>query len=224
MVEPSVEFSTVAFVDLAGFTALTEMHGDLEAADLADRFASITRSVLTTGDRLVKTIGDAVLVVSADADSGLRVVQRLIERSYADPRFPDVRAGLHHGPVVRRNGDVFGATVNLAARIAGRAASGQVLATGVVAERAAAILVTDLGQVQLRNIDESVRLFELDFGLRPDVVVDPVCRMLVRTSAATIRLQMRGTEFLFCGLDCAAKFAGAPDRYAGAPQGACQRA
>ena len=57
---------TFAFVDMAGFTALTEAQGDEDAADLATMFADITRAALGPGDRLVKTIGDAVLVTSKD--------------------------------------------------------------------------------------------------------------------------------------------------------------
>lgn len=206
--------ATVAFLDLAGFTALTEAHGDLEAADLAERLTSITGNALTSEDHLIKSIGDAVMVISSHADSGLRVVHRVIERCYSDPRFPDVRAGLHHGPVIRRNGDVFGATVNLAARIAGRAAGGQVLATREVAGKAIKAHVVDLGLIQLRNVVDPVRLFDVDFGLRPQAVVDPVCRMLVRPSEVAVHIEIRGVDYLLCSLDCAAKLVGAPHRYA----------
>ena len=62
--------AAVAFVDLAGFTALTEAHGDVLAADIAERLVSVTNSVTAVGDRLVKDIGDAVLLTSTDAASG----------------------------------------------------------------------------------------------------------------------------------------------------------
>jgi class 3 adenylate cyclase len=61
--------ATFCFIDLAGFTALTEAHGDEDAADLATSFAVLARSALAPGDQLVKTIGDAVLLTSPSAQS-----------------------------------------------------------------------------------------------------------------------------------------------------------
>src|SRR5262245_8473695 len=63
----------VAFADLAGYTALTEAHGDIGAADVADRFTQITESVLVGDARIVKTIGDAVMIVGSEADEGVRI-------------------------------------------------------------------------------------------------------------------------------------------------------
>src|SRR5436309_2110591 len=106
---------------MAGFTALTEKHGDEDAADLATRFAALTRGVLRDGERLVKTIGDAVLVTAPNGASGVALVERLFTRVAEEPRFPSLRAGLHHGEAVERDDDVFGAAVNLAARVASEA-------------------------------------------------------------------------------------------------------
>src|SRR5688572_31417147 len=101
--------ATFGFIDLAGFTAHTEEHGDEDAADLATRFFEITRAALGPNDRLVKTIGDAVLVTAPDPESGLALVERLLTDVAAEPRFPALHAGLHHGPAVERGGDGFGA-------------------------------------------------------------------------------------------------------------------
>src|SRR5436305_13778118 len=100
--------AAVAFADLAGFTALTEAHGDLAAADIAEGLAGTAESVLATSDQLVKTLGDAVLLTSSDASSGIALVQRLFQACESDARFPDLRAGVHYGPIIRRGGDIFG--------------------------------------------------------------------------------------------------------------------
>lgn len=63
--------STVAFVDLAGFTAMTDTHGDEEAATLAERFAALARLSLGPGERLVKTIGDAVMLDAPNPAAGV---------------------------------------------------------------------------------------------------------------------------------------------------------
>lgn len=96
--------------------------------------------------------------------------------------FLSSRRGLHHGPVVDRSGDLFGATVNLAARVAGQASGGQILATAVIAEAARdrGLRAVELGSFELRNVPEPVSLHEVDTGAVPHgAVIDPVCRMVL---------------------------------------------
>lgn len=209
---------TFAFIDLAGFTALTEVHGDHEAADLAQRFESLTGSCLGDDDVLVKSIGDAVLVTSPTPAAGLELVRRVIEACYAEPGFPVPRAGLHHGSAVERAGDFFGAAVNLAARVASQAAGTQTLATAVVAEEAGRLGIgtVDLGSFELRNVGAPVELFEIELCPQPEGgSTDPVCRMWTSRANATGRLRYGGRDHLFCSLACAAQFALDPERYAG---------
>lgn len=167
-------------VDLAGYTALTEAHGDENAADLAVRFAELAVGEMGPGDRLVKTIGDAVLLASRGPDEGFGLVERLLRRCAATALFPIARAGLHHGPAVARGDDIFGTSVNLTARIAGEAAGGQVLATAEVAQAAErrGFPVSSTGSAALRNLADPVELFDIDIDLgRQRGGVDPVrCR------------------------------------------------
>lgn len=208
--------ATVAFVDLAGYTALTDVHGDDRAAYLAGRFVQLARDSLEPGDRLVKTIGDAVMVRAPTPVAGVALVARICARTDAEPTFPVVRSGLHHGLVVDRDGDLFGATVNLASRVSAQAGGGQVLATSTVAEAAAqaGYDTRALGVFNLRNLAEPVELFELAPCPRPhERAVDPVCRMAVDRADAPARLSHRGHDHWFCSLDCAAAFAADPDTY-----------
>jgi len=69
---------TFALVDLAGYTALTETHGDEHAAELATTFAALATECLASGDRLVKPIGDAVLPASTNPSAGISLVDRLL--------------------------------------------------------------------------------------------------------------------------------------------------
>lgn len=207
---------TVAFIDLAGFTALTDTHGDDHAADLAGRFAQLAHATLERGERLVKTIGDAIMLTAPTPVAGVTLVGRVCASTDAEPAFPVVRAGLHHGPVVERDGDLFGATVNLASRVTAQAGGGQVLATAVVAEAAAraGYETRPLGPVSLRNLTDPVDLYELAPCPRPHQrAVDPVCRMAVDRARAPARLSHGGHDHWFCSLDCAAAFATDPDRY-----------
>jgi len=208
--------ATFAFVDLAGFTALNEAHGDEEAVNLADRFETLTRDSLAPGDRLIKTIGDAVFLTFDDPDRALGGLTRLIEAATAEPGFPLPRSGLHHGPAIARAGDVIGNSVNLAARVAGQAHGGQVLGTATIAAAARdrGVQVVDLGCFDMRNIGERVELYQLD--LCPQAAgsaVDPVCRMVVQRANAAGRLRHADTDHWFCSLTCAARFAADPARF-----------
>ena len=208
---------TVTFVDLAGFSALTEAHGDDEASALIARFCAVVRDALGPQDRLVKSIGDAVMLVSDTPDNALDVVRRVLESLAREPNFPVARSGMHHGPVVERDGDVFGTTVNLAARVAARAFGGQVLGTAPVADaaRRAGRTVVDLGSFTLRNMRNETELFEIHIGPpAPGGAVDPVCRMRVERDAAAGRLRFQDTDHWFCSLACAAAFAADPAAYA----------
>jgi adenylate cyclase len=209
--------ATFSFVDLAGFTALAESQGDEDAADVATRFAELARQALAPGDRLVKTIGDAVLVTSRDPAAGVALVERLLTDAAAEPGFPALRAGLHHGDAIARDGDVFGAAVNLAARVAGEAHAGEVLGTEPIAAaaRASGIPVAELGSVLLKNVRDSIQLYSLVLVVgATDTPVDPVCQTPVDRRSAAGRLRHRGVEYWFCSLTCAAAFASNPGWHA----------
>jgi class 3 adenylate cyclase/YHS domain-containing protein len=214
--------STFGFIDLEGFTALTEAKGDEDAARIATRFAKLTQSLLGPGDRLVKTLGDAVLVTSPDAASGISLVERLMTEAAADQRMPSLRAGLHHGSAVERNGDVFGAAVNLAARVAAEAHAGEVLGTEGIADaaRRAGIPVAELGAVSLKNVRGKIQLFSLALVVGvTETPVDPVCRTPVDRRTAVGRLSYGATDYWFCSLTCAAAFASNPAWHAEAGAG-----
>ena len=199
---------TVAFADLDGFTALTEAHGDLDAADVAGQFARLARESLQGGARLVKTLGDAVLL-AGEAGSILDTVVALAAAVSALDGYPTVSAGVHTGPVVERDGDLFGGTVNIAARVAAQAAPGQILCTDAVAAllaRHTPHVLRALGPVSLKNVRAPVEIYEVVHAARANTAVDPVCRMSVDPRRAAARVRHDGSDVYFCSLGCAAAF------------------
>jgi class 3 adenylate cyclase/YHS domain-containing protein len=210
--------ATFGFIDLAGFTALTEEHGDFDAADMATRFAEVTRVSLGKGDRLVKTIGDAVLVTSPEPATALDLVERILMAASDEKSLPALRAGLHHGHAIERDGDVFGAAVNLAARVAAEAYAGEVLSTArigaVAGERG--IPVVEIGAVPLKNVSAETVLCSLGFMVGAiESAIDPVCQAIVDRRAAVGQLCHERKFYWFCSMTCAAAFASNPQWHVG---------
>lgn len=210
---------TFVFADLSGFTAMTESHGDDDAATTAIRFGDLARSCLSDGVRLVKTIGDAVMLVAPQPAAALRSAIALRTAVQSEPRFPLLRTGVHHGPCAERDGDFFGAAVNLAARVAGHAQAGQLLVTSSVVAAAKAlpgVSIRNLGLAAFKNVSVPVNVFEV---VCPDAsgadTVDPVCRMRVKETEAVARFVHAGRTYLFCSDACARTFLDAPQRYEG---------
>jgi class 3 adenylate cyclase/YHS domain-containing protein len=225
---------TFLFADLSGFTALTEIHGDEEAADLAAGFFADARALLAEHDaHEVKSLGDALMIRCDTVGGAIGLGLRLVEEVGARHGFPSVRVGLHTGPAVERDGDWFGATVNVAARVSGAASAGEVLLTAASAAAAGApeggdvgaipphrsVILHPRGRRSLRNVAEPVELYQASCEtsrMSDDLPVDPVCRMAVDPEHSAGSLTHDGVRYHFCSLNCARKFAESPERFAGA--------
>lgn len=196
------------FVDLAGFTALTETHGDDTAADLVEHFSAVVDGVLCGDGSRVQTIGDAVFLVSPGPSAALAILGRLWRRADEEDHFPALRAGVHQGEAAKRGDQFYGTAVNVAARVAAQAGGGQVLATEVVAgaAREAGLAVHSLGAVSLKNLRDPIQLFDVGLGAGSPEAIDPVCRMRVSRSRASAHLELEGREHWFCSRECLERF------------------
>ena len=118
---PGGASATFLFADIAGFTALTEAHGDEEAATLvADFCAAVKAELPGFGGTHVKSIGDALMLRIPEPADAVLLALRIAHELMPGHGAPAVRVGLHHGSYVERDGDYFGAAVNLAARVSAR--------------------------------------------------------------------------------------------------------
>ena len=212
--------ATFLFADIAGFTALTEAHGDEAAMELVDAFSGAVSSRLpAVAGEHVKTIGDAVMLRIPDPADAIRLGLWITHDAMREHGSPAVRVGLHHGPAIERDGDYFGASVNLAARVSSAAAGGEVLVTGqtaVLAPDLDGVIFESRGRKSLRNVSEPIDLFAVfrageSLGSLP---VDPVCRMAVDPQRAPGQLRYDGTAYFFCSLTCAGTVAANPERFA----------
>ena len=123
----------IAFVDLTSFTRLTQSLGDDVAAGMSLRLGDLAREVTARhGGRLVKVLGDGALLAAPSADGATASAVELLA-ALVPAGLPSGHAGVHSGPVVEREGDVFGRTVNIAARLSDAAPDGRVYAVDAVA-------------------------------------------------------------------------------------------
>lgn len=208
------------FADLAGFTRLTEAHGDVQAANVAQSYAASSRRLAEDhGAEQVKTIGDAVLMRVPDPAGALAFGVRMVGEIGAQHGFPAVRVGIDHGPAEERNGDYFGRTVNVAARVAALAGAGEVLLTDAVRSGAGSVADIDIrhyGRHSLKGIVESVNIFSAArVGVDPDkgLPVDPVCHMAVDPDRCGAELDHWCTRYFFCSEACRDRFVSDPRKY-----------
>ena len=150
----------MAFVDLAGYTRLTEERGDHAAAELAGAMSEVVRDTVTHhGGRAVKWLGDGVMLHFPEPGPGVVACLELVE-ALPGAGLPDGHAGVSAGPVVTQDGDFYGRTVNLAARISSKAGPGEVLVNEdvVTVATAAGVSFEQLGSFELKGFADPVVL------------------------------------------------------------------
>jgi adenylate cyclase len=147
----------ILFADLAGYTRLTEEEGELQAIDAVERFVEAVEVTLPDEARIIKTIGDEVMVVGSDP-AALTDWAVGFQRLQSERPLP--RIGIHYGDALYRDGDYYGRDVNIASRVAARSAGGEVLVTRPVVEHAGPHLRFDrIAEVKLKGFREPTEIF-----------------------------------------------------------------
>jgi adenylate cyclase len=147
----------VCFCDLAGYTRFTEEEGDEQALSFVERFVDHVTETLPDDARVVKTIGDEVMIVGQDIQA---LARWAVDFQAEFGERPEPRIGIHYGAALYRDGDYFGREVNLASRVVARARGGEVLVTDAVAEHVSSsrLAFEGIGQVKLKGFDEPRQL------------------------------------------------------------------
>ena len=161
---------TIMFTDIVGFTEFNALRGDSEAIQLLSLQERIVKEELAGDSRIVKELGDGLMVWFADAcdaiDTGLRLQERFEEEAWNSDTPLWVRIGLHHGQQTRRGQDLLGHDVNVASRIMNFADSGEVLASEATIQQADARLpgveFERLGPVVMKGIPTPVNLLRVE--------------------------------------------------------------
>jgi len=148
----------IAFADLAGYTRLTEERGDEQAVSTVEQFKAAVEHTLPDDARVVKTLGDEVMVVGSDA--GALTEWAVGFGEVLGSELPEPRIGVHYGEALYRDGDYYGREVNQAARVVARAAGGEVVVTRSVVDASDGALAFDrIGQVRLKGFSATTELF-----------------------------------------------------------------
>jgi class 3 adenylate cyclase len=154
---------TFLFVDLVGYTAFTERVGDEAAADVAIAFQSAAaHTAAELGCEVIKQLGDAVMIHGHDAVRVLTLALRLSREMSDEGWCPPLRIGVHSGPAVQRDGDWYGSTVNIAARLADSACAGEILMSVETRDRVAAgtgLTFADRGPRSFKNVTAPLAVF-----------------------------------------------------------------
>lgn len=154
---------TFLFIDLVGFTALAELEGDGRALEVVLELQGRVRGLLGDyGAEEVKAIGDGLMLHSTNASAAIRLAARLVDEPGTQPGFPLVRVGVHTGPALPSEGDWYGRTVNVAARLCSVAPGGEVLVSAAARERAGRVAELVYGERELhwlRNLSEPIAAY-----------------------------------------------------------------
>ena len=148
----------IVFADLAGYTRFTEEEGEEEALSSVERFVERVTATLPGDARVVKTIGDEVMVVGTDVEA---LVDWAVDFLATVEERPEPRLGVNYGSTLYRDGDYFGREVNLASRVVARARGGEVLVTDSVVDAvsgASHLRFEAIGSVKLKGFDEPRQL------------------------------------------------------------------
>ncbi|HEY4607060.1 MAG TPA: adenylate/guanylate cyclase domain-containing protein [Acidimicrobiia bacterium] len=151
----------IGFLDVTGYTRLTEERGDLEAATVADNVTRMVQRIsVRHGGEQVKRLGDGVMLRYPEPGSGVLAALEMVE-GVAEAGLPPAHVGVHAGPVLFQDGDYYGRTVNVAARIADYARPGEVLVSQAVLDASdrPEVVYTEVGPVELKGVAEPTRLW-----------------------------------------------------------------
>jgi adenylate cyclase len=208
----------ILMADLSGYTALTEVHGALSAADLIDRYIEIVESCLVGESILKERTGDEVMIVSSSPDHLLATALMIMRNTSNEHNFLQVHGGLHYGKVLRRNNSYFGTTINLTARIAAKAEAGTFWCSGDFIEsliEKSAVSFQPKGKHSFKNVNEEKEMAEILNPHASSLTIDPVCRMLILDKSLAIQ-HPENIELFFCSQACLHNFkidqAATPDK------------
>ena len=195
---------SILIADLSGYTALTETHGSISAADLIDKYLDIVNASLNGDCKLQERVGDEIMIVSTAADDLLATAELLLQTTSAQYNFLQIHGGLHYGKLLKRNNSYFGAALNLTSRIASQASAGTFLCSDEFINAISGKFMLKFkskGKYTFKNVSEEKEIFEITHEKSTHFYIDPICRMIVNKEANSF-CHPKQSNIIFCSQNC----------------------
>lgn len=201
-------YIAIMMADLSGYTAMTEVHGANSAVSIIDKYLAIVKRSLVGSSHLHERVGDEMIIVANSAEDLAYTATFLFEQAHNETQFLPLHAGLHYGPIVKKDGDYYGTTINTASRITSVAEKGKMVCSAEFVDQLPEghpYIVKGKGKHSFKNLMKPVELFEMSCCIEymsRKYVIDPVCHMLIRTPATALHMQHEEEDHYFCSMHC----------------------
>jgi adenylate cyclase len=204
----------IMMADLTGYTAMTEAHGGVSAAQIVSKYMNLVDRALSGTAKVVQRIGDQVVIIADHADDLLPTALQLNKITSDEHHFLSIHGGLHYGSVFMQGINLFGSTINIAARIMNIAQRGEILASqSFIARLSGNIPAKSIGMHRLKNVSGEFELFLLSDPASKPLHVDPVCHMQIDAFKSNLSLTFRNVAYHFCSTQCRDRFEATPENF-----------
>jgi adenylate cyclase len=205
----------ILMADLTGYTAMTDIHGGASAAKIVNKYMQLVEQSLSGTARVVQRIGDQVVMISEIPLDLLITAQKLIAIAH-EHHFLSIHMGIHHGPILIDNGNLFGSPINVASRIMNLANRGQILCSSAFVSALPSetdCKLVSIGMHKFKNVLSHIEIFELATTQSNPFHIDPVCHMLVDPAEEDHVVTYQNETFHFCSNHCMTLFIAYPESF-----------
>jgi YHS domain-containing protein/class 3 adenylate cyclase len=209
MRESNEKIVSFLIVDIAGFTALTEIHGDYSAFKLVDKYNQIVNDSLNPEVFLVERKGDEFLIVSDCSDCLIKTALCLLRNVENIKNFPTIHIGLHIGKVIESGGKYYGHTLNLTSRISQYSNGGEILCSEAFLRNTINKELYNFipkGKIKFKNVMKPISLYSIIPEIQNvNLAIDPICKMQIDIESTEFKYTNDQNEYYFCSQDCLEK-------------------
>jgi adenylate cyclase len=209
--------TAILMADLAGYTALTDIHGGASAAKTVNQYMELVEQSISGRSEIFQRIGDQVVITSPEAEDLTQTMLHLKRLCDHQHHFLSIHAGLHFGSIHIENDSLFGSTINIASRLMNLAESGQILCSLPFVERISPsneFSFFSKGKFKLKNVLQEVEVYELRKNIEPfELIHDPVCHMIINLSQPHFHFPYKGQTYYFCSQGCLNMFVDSPENF-----------
>jgi adenylate cyclase len=205
----------ILMADLSGYTAMTEVHGGASAAKIVSKYMQLVEQSLCGSTAIMQRIGDQVVMISEVPIDIVATGEKLLTIAH-EHHFLSIHMGIHYGPILITDGNLFGSPINVASRIMNLASRGQILCSSALVNTIpdeSNFKFVSIGKHKLKNVLGHIEVFELSTTQSNPFHIDPVCHMLVDPQKEDYIVTYQNETFHFCSTHCMTLFTAYPESF-----------